>query len=38
VKRKDFLEINPMTGKIAGGQKQKISIKICPTMPEHFEE
>jgi hypothetical protein len=33
VKRKDFLEITPMSGKIGGGQKQKISIKICPTMP-----
>ena len=27
-----------MSGKIAGGQKQKINIKICPTMPKAFEE
>jgi hypothetical protein len=33
VKRKPFLDISPMTGKIAGGQKQKVTIKICPTMP-----
>jgi len=25
-----------MNGKIAGGQKQRISIKICPTMPDAF--
>jgi hypothetical protein len=36
VKRKAFLDISPMQGKIAGGQKQKITIKVCPTMPEVF--
>ena len=38
VKRKSFLDISPMNGKIAGGQKQRISIKVCPTMPEVFLE
>lgn len=38
VKRKAFLEISPMNGKIAGGQKQKITVRICPTMPEIFTE
>lgn len=33
VKRKAFLDISPMSGKISGGQKQKITIKVCPTMP-----
>jgi hypothetical protein len=32
------LEIIPQQGKISGGQKQKITVKICPTMPEAFEE
>jgi hypothetical protein len=36
IKKKDFIEITPMFGKITGGQKQKIVIKICPTMPEYF--
>ena len=27
-----------MQGKIAGGQKQKLTIKVCPTMPDLFEE
>lgn len=27
-----------MQGKISGGQKHKITIKVCPTMPEVFEE
>jgi hydrocephalus-inducing protein len=38
VKRKAFLDISPMIGKIAGGQKQKLTIKVCPTMPDLFEE
>lgn len=38
VKRKAFLEIIPMQGKISGGQKHKITIKVCPAMPEIFEE
>jgi hypothetical protein len=38
VKRKAFLDISPMNGKIAGGQKQRINVKICPTMPEAFLE
>ena len=37
VKKKPFLEVIPMNGKIAGGQKQKITIRICPTMPCEFE-
>lgn len=27
-----------MQGKIAGGQKHKVTIRTCPTMPEAFEE
>jgi hydrocephalus-inducing protein len=27
-----------LAGKISGGQKIKITIKVCPTMPEAFEE
>lgn len=38
MKRKPFLEVIPMQGKISGGQKHKITIKVCPTMPEVFEE
>jgi hydrocephalus-inducing protein len=38
VKRKPFIEIIPMQGKIAGGQKHKVTIKVCPTMPAAFEE
>jgi len=38
VKRNAFLEVIPQQGKISGGQKQKITIKLCPTMPETFEE
>jgi len=37
VKKKPFLEVIPMNGKIAGGQKQKVTIRICPTMPCEFE-
>ena len=38
VKRKPFLEIIPMQGKISGGQTHKITVRTCPTMPELFEE
>ncbi len=27
-----------MVGKIPGGQKLKLTIKVCPTMPDPFEE
>jgi hypothetical protein len=37
VKRKSFLEVIPQQGKISGGQKHKIIIRICPTMPNFFE-
>jgi hypothetical protein len=36
VKRKAFLDISPMQGKIAGGQKQRLTIKVCSAMPEVF--
>ena len=27
-----------MLGKISGGQKHKVTIRVCPTMPHDFEE
>ena len=38
VKRKGYVECFPQSGRIAGGEKQKITIKICPIMPAEFKE
>lgn len=38
VKRKGYVDCNPQFGRIIGGEKQKISVKICPVMPNEFKE
>ncbi|CCI45136.1 unnamed protein product [Albugo candida] len=32
------IEIIPISGKIASGEKQRISVRVCPGVPEYFEE
>ncbi|EGR28756.1 hypothetical protein IMG5_169530, partial [Ichthyophthirius multifiliis] len=38
VKRKNFVECSSLQGRILGGEKQKISVRICPAMPSEFKE
>jgi hypothetical protein len=37
IKRKGYLDVSPLFGKIVGGQKQKLTVKICPLMPDAFK-
>ena len=38
IKRKGLVDVNPMSGKIAGGDFQKFFVKICPGWPEEIKE
>lgn len=38
VKRKGFLEVMPLTGKIVGGEKQRLTVRVCAVMPDAFKE
>lgn len=38
VKRKGFVDCIPLSGRIAGGEKHKITLKLCPIMPNEFKE
>lgn len=38
VKRKGYVDASPLTGRILGGEKQKITVKLCPVMPNEFKE
>ena len=36
--RKAFVEVSPLQGKIAGGEKQKFTVRLCPVMPDAIRE
>lgn len=38
VKRKGYISCTPDYGRIIGGEKQKVTVKICPVMPDVFKE
>jgi hydrocephalus-inducing protein len=38
IKRKGFIEVTPLSGKIVGGDKQKLTVKVCAVMPDAFKE
>lgn len=38
VKKKGFVDAFPLSGRIAGGEKQKITVKVCAVMPSEFKE
>ena len=38
IERKGLIEVNPLTGKISGGEKQRFIVKLSPGMPKKLEE
>jgi len=38
IKKKGFVECSPCLGKIIGGEKQRIIVRVCPVMPNEFKE
>ena len=38
VKKKGFVEVQPMYGKVGGGEKQKLTIRVSPVLPAEFKE
>ena len=38
IQRKGLVELNVLNGLVAGGDKQKISIKLCPGIPDDINE
>lgn len=38
LKRKGYVQCIPEYGRILGGEKQRVIVKVCPVMPEEFKE
>lgn len=38
VKKKGFVDVQPLVGKILGGEKQRITVRVSPVIPAEFKE
>lgn len=38
IKKKGFVDVQPPNGKIAGGEKLRITVKVSPVIPAEFKE
>lgn len=38
VKKKGFVDVQPLVGKIVGGEKQRITVRVSPVLPAEFKE
>lgn len=38
IKKKGFVEVLPLSGRIAGGEKQKLVVRVSPVIPSEFKE
>ena len=38
VKKKGYVDCNPYYGKIVGGERCRILVRVCPVMPAEFKE
>lgn len=36
--RKGLVEVSPQAGKVAGGEKQRFSLRVCPGFPDSIHE